>query len=105
MVIGKIKCSFPESNPIIKFDKGVKVISAVLVFLLGNDILNNSMLLLKVLQGCGWSDWTLRVGKEPPFRFNVFLDILDHFAIVILIAKSSGLLNDEACKVNMGQEI
>lgn len=49
MVIGKIKCSFPECDLLFSLDESMKVHSPILVGLLSYDILSDSVLLLKVL--------------------------------------------------------
>lgn len=80
MIIGKIKCSFPERNFLFSLNECMKVLSAILVILLSNNILDNGMLLLEVLQCCLRGDLTLGVGEEPAFRLN--LSIKSHKSIL-----------------------
>lgn len=74
MMIGKIKYIFPERNFLFSLNESMKVLSAILVFLLSNNILHDSMLLLEVLEGRLGCNLTLGVGEEPAFRLNPLIE-------------------------------
>ena len=62
MMVWEIKALRVKSDLLSQFNKGVKVQSAVLMLLLGDDVLNDVMLLLQVLQTCLRGDIALGVG-------------------------------------------
>jgi len=85
MMFRKIKYILLESYSLFKLYEGVKVLGAVLMLLLSNDILDDGVLLHEELKCCLRSDITFWECEEPAFGFVISLWVdWVHFAIVIL---------------------
>lgn len=74
MMFGKIKYIFLESCSLFKLHESMKVLGAILVILLSNNILHDSMLLLEVLEGRLRGDLTLGIREKPTLGDSLICD-------------------------------